>query len=317
MVDHAETLAGEGQSRFPGWYHFRRRGDLHQKCQGCRTKEGGKICSRTDTCAVCHSWSPREWDALDAAIALSIRRCTNRSQSKEGTVTHQEDVLTLEPEEDTDFNDNKKTKSGKGEMSESLPSRFPEDRGESPLPWDVPRDSTSGEKPSVVVGDSMFYGEDMNGNRVETARSSMERPVQSHTIGVDSGHPAKGSDAGHPVTGVWCQAPGNGVWCQAPVYRVWCWAIWQEVRRWAPRADSAATNSVQTDGTGLTGRSVPEAGSRMAHAVSGWPEGSSGSVMVGTGQLVPAAAPSQEPGSSILPLVMGIQDGVTGNPTAE
>ena len=199
MVDHAETLAGEGQSRFPGWYHFRRRGDLHQKCQGCRTKEGGKICSRTDTCAVCHSWSPREWDALDAAIALSVCRRTNRSRSKEGTVTHQEDVLTLEPEEDTDFDDNKKTKSGKGEMSESLPSRFPEDRGESPLLWDVPRDSTSGEKPSVVVGDSMFYAEDMNGNRVETARSSMERPVQSHTIGVDSGHPAKGSDAGHPV----------------------------------------------------------------------------------------------------------------------
>ena len=127
-------------------------------------------------------------------------------------------------------------------------------------------------------------------------------------------------------------APGNGVWCQAPVYGVWCRAVWQEVRRRAPggsvsqgsdaqpqvgrRTDSAATNSVQTDGTGLTGRSVPEAGSRMAHAVSGWPEGSSGSVMVGTGQLVPAAAPSQEPGSSI-PLVTGIQDGVTGNPTAE
>ena len=33
-------------------------------------------------------------------------------------MTHQEDMLTLEPEEDTDFNDNKETKSGKSEMSE-------------------------------------------------------------------------------------------------------------------------------------------------------------------------------------------------------
>ena len=314
MVDHAETLAGEGQSRFPGWYHFHGRGDLHQKCQGCRTKEGGKICSRTDTCAVCHSWSPREWDALDAAIALSVCRRTNRSRSKEGTVTHQEDVLTLEPEEDTDFDDNKKTKSGKGEMSESLPSRFPgrvtltvgratglDVRGEAfCCGWWF--HVLCGGHEWKSGGDSpFFYGE--------------TSPVPHDRCGFRA--PCQGVWCRAPSEGVWCQAPGNGVWCQAPVYRVWCWAIWQEVRRWAPRADSAATNSVQTDWTGLTGRSVPEAGSRMAHAVSGWPEGSSGSVMVGTGQLVPAAAPSQEPGSSILPLVMGIQDGVTGNPTAE
>ena len=65
------------------------------------------------------------------------------------------------------------------------------------------------------------------------------------------------------------------------------------------------------------GRSVPAAGSWMAHAASGRRDGSSGSDMVGTGWLVPSAGPSREPGSSILPLVTGIQDGVTGNPTAE
>ena len=59
-------------------------------------------------------------------------------------MTHQEDVLTLEPEEDTDFDENKKTKSGKGEKSESLPSRFLEDGGKSPLPWDMPRDGSQG-----------------------------------------------------------------------------------------------------------------------------------------------------------------------------
>ena len=51
-----------------------------------------------------------------------------------------------------------------------------------------------------MVGDTMFYVEDMNENWVETARSSLKRPVPSHTVSVNAGHPAKGSDARHPAT---------------------------------------------------------------------------------------------------------------------
>ena len=214
MADRAETAAGEGQPRFPGCSHFRRRRDLHQKCQGCRTKEGGKICSRTDTCAVCHSWSPREWEALDAAIALNVRRRTNRSRSKEGTVTHQEDVLTLEPEEDTDFDDNKKTKSGKGEMSESLPSRFPEDGASHPYRGRTTGLHVRGEAFCCgwwfhilrwghgwkSGGDGLFfYGE--------------TSPVRHGRCGCRE--PNQGVRCQAPGDGVWCQAPGDGVWCQA------------------------------------------------------------------------------------------------------
>ena len=148
--------------------------------------------------------------------------------------------------------------------------------GESPLPWEVPRDLTSGEKPPVVVGDSTFYVEDINGNWVETARSSMERPFQSHTVGVDAGHPAKGSDARHPATGSDTRHPCTGSDAGHSDKRSDAGHPGGSVSQGSDaqpqvgrRTDSAASDSVWTDGTGLTGRSVPAAGSRMAHAASG------------------------------------------------
>ena len=55
----------------------------------------------------------------------------------------------------------------------------------------------------------------------------------------------------------------------------------------------------------------------MVYLASGRLDGSPGAVMVGPSRLVPSADLSREPRCSILPLVTGIQDGVTGNPTAE
>ena len=243
MADRVETSAGEGQPRFPGCVHFRWRGDLHQKFQGCRTKEGGNICTHTDTCAVCHSWSPRDWEALDAAIALSVRRRTNRSQSKEGTMTHQEDVLTLEPNEDTDFDDNKKTQVR--EKGEVWVTTFQISAGERWVTLIVGR-ATGRQGRSLLLWLVIPRS---------TLRTWMEigwrRPV---LLWRDQSSPTRSVWMPGTLPRGWCQAPVYGVWCQAPVCGVWCRALWQKVWCRAPRG--LRLSEVQCPASGWTGDGI-------------------------------------------------------------